>query len=152
MPRKQIKDVPPAEIRWRAGFVPPKGVDVGEVKAALDKLPEPSPEGLFEASKVPTHVLHDAVWSEGDQVWAQRGRLEYCRKIIGAVVEIVRIGGREIETRAVEFVRADGQGRWATIEDITADPDLRDAYLAEVQRLTEQATAKLARCRDLMRP
>lgn len=136
--------------RWAEGFHPPKNVTPEAVKTALDKLSEPTPENLLHASKRKTHVLHEDLWAEGDQVWAQRGRIERCRRIIGAVHEVVIAGGKEISIRAVEFVKPNGTGRWATLESIRSDPDLLNAYLGEVQRLQEQATGKMQKIRDLM--
>lgn len=137
---------------WAEGHHPPKGVTADQVKAALDDLPEPSPEAMLEASKRKRHVLHEAVWSEGDQVWASRGRLDYVRRTIAAVREIVVIGGKSISIRAVEFVKPNGEdGRWASLESIRKDPELIDAYMAEVQRLQDQAAGKMAKLRELMR-
>jgi hypothetical protein len=138
-------------FEWADGFHAPKGVSVEDVAGALDALPTPSPENLLEASKRKRHVLHGELWSEGDQVWAQRGRLERCRKIIGAVQEVIVVGNREIKVRAVEFVKTNGSGQWTGIESITSDPDLTDAYLAEIQRLQDQAAAKMARFRMLLK-
>lgn len=138
--------------QWAPGFHPPKGVEADAVKGALDALPEPSPENLLEASKSSNHVLHEDLWSEGDQVWAQRGRLERCRKIIGSVVDTQLVGGKAITVRAVEFLRSDDdkKGQWVSIESIVQDSDLLDAYLAEVQRLQDQASAKMAKVRALL--
>ena len=138
-------------FQWRDGFHAPKGVKAEDIHAAIVKLSEPSPEELYNASKKKTHVLHEAVWAEGDQVWATRGRIDYCRRIIGAVVETIVVGNRSIETRAVEFVRTNGDGRWMSIESIRSDPDLLDAYIGEIQRLQDQATAKMAKLRELMK-
>lgn len=137
--------------RWAEGFHPPKKVTPEAAKAAIDKLKEPTPENLLEASKRDKHVLHEDLWSEGDQVWAQRGRLERCRKILGAVQEVVIVGGKEMTVRSVEFVKTSGEGRWATLETIRSDPALLEAYFAEILRLQEQATAKMAKVRELMR-
>lgn len=136
---------------WADGFHRPKNVDADTVKAALDVLPEPSPENLLDATKAEGHVLHEDLWAEGDQVWAQRGRLDRCRRIIGAVHEIVPVGNREVSIRAVEFVRPNGEGRWASLDNIRNDPDLLDAYLGEVERLAEQAAAKSRKVRELLR-
>jgi hypothetical protein len=140
-------------FEWREGFHPPSGVAAETVKAALDALPEPSPEALLEASKIAEHPLHGELWSEGDQLWAQRGRLEHCRRIIGAVHEVLTIGGKEITIRAVEFIRTESdKGRWIGLDGIRADPELLDAYFGEIQRLQDQAAGKMAKLRDLMRP
>lgn len=137
--------------RWRPGKHPPHDAEgnvipASAVKAALDELPEPSPERLLDASKRKRHVLHDELWGEGDQVWAQRGRLERCRHIISSVGEVIIIGGKTIEVRAVEFVRTSGaDGRWADIHAIMSDDALRAAHLASIIALQEQALAKLSR-------
>lgn len=137
-------------FQWAEGFRPPKGVSPDDVAASLAKLEEPSPESLYEASKEKGHILHGDLWSEGDQVWARRGRIERCRKIISSVHEIVVVGGRDIAIRNVEFVRSEGKGRWAGMETIRNDPKLWDAYMAEVLRLQDQAAAKLSKLRELM--
>ena len=73
------------------------------------------------------------------------------RKIIGALEETVIFGGKSIEVRVVEYIRDEkGVGVWATMNDILADKELLSAYLAEVERLQEQATAKVARVRQLL--
>lgn len=136
---------------WGEGFHPPKDVAADQVKAALDSLKEPSPENLLESSKAKAHVLYGDLWSEGDQVWAQRGRLERCRRIIGAVQEVVVVGGKNIQIRAVEFVKRNGESRWTSIDDIRQNEALRDAYMSEIQRLQEQATAKMEKFRNLMK-
>lgn len=135
---------------WAEGFHPPKGVGAEDVKHAVDRLKEPSPEALLQASKNKRHVLYGDLWSEGDQVWAQRGRLERCRRILGSICEVVVAGKKTISVRAVEYVRTNGDGRWFSIESIRSDPELMDAYLSEVQRLQEQATGKMEKLRQLM--
>ena len=152
MPRKlKVVKAPEIEYFWRSGYVPPKGIAAVSVKEALDALPEPAPEALFEASKDASHILHEEIWSKGDQEWARVGRIEHCRKIISNLVEIISVGGREIETRVVEFVRLGSEGRWSRIEDVISDPEMRDAHLAAIQRLQDEAAAKLARFRELIR-
>lgn len=138
-------------FRWADGFHPPKDVPADVAMAAIEKLPDPTPERLLQATKSKRHVLHDDLWAEGDQVWAQRGRLDRCRKIIGAVQSVVVVGGKDISVRAVEFVKLDGEGRWATLATIRSDPALLEAYFAEIQRLQEQAVAKMTKVRELMR-
>jgi hypothetical protein len=136
--------------QWADGFRPPEKVSASAVRAALDALEAPTPENLLEASKRKRHVLHADLWTEGDQAWAQRARLDRCRHIIGAIVEPVVVGGKTIIVRSVEYVRVNGEGTWATLADIRNDPELRGAYVAEVQRLQEQALGKLAKLRELM--
>lgn len=140
------------QFQWADGFHPPKDVPPEAVKSALDELPEISPENLLHASKAKDHVLHEDLWSEGDQVWAQRARLDRCRKIIGAVHEVIVVGGKEITVRHAEFVRTNGEGSWHTIDDITSDSALLEAYMREIQKLNEQATGKMQRLRNVMNP
>lgn len=137
------------KYHWREGFHAPRGVSAEAVKKTLDVLSEPSPQMLLEASKKKQHPLHGELWSEGDQVWAQRGRAERCRHIISSIEEEINIGGVTIEIRSVEFLRVDGSRRWTQIEEIIDDPELADAYLTEIQRLQEQAAAKMAKFREL---
>lgn len=141
-------------FQWREGTRPPHKlvdgkpatVSADEVATALRELPAPSPDELLEASKVSDHVLHWELWHEGDQVWAARGRQDRCRQIIGAVHEVTIVGGKSMTVRTVEFVRPAGRDpEWAHIETILKDPALDAAYLGEIQRLLEQAQAKLAR-------
>jgi hypothetical protein len=139
-------------FHWREGFHSPKGVNPDQAAAAIAKLPTPSPEALYEASKAKRHVLHEDLWNEGDAVWARRGRVDRCRHILGAVHEVVIVGNKQISIRAVEFVKTNGEGRWASLDAIRNDPELWDAYMAEVLRLQEQATAKMAKLRELMIP
>ena len=144
-------------FQWREGAHPPRKVVDGKevalsadaVGTAIRELENPSPDNLLEASKVSDHVLHWELWHEGDQVWANRGRMERCRQIIGSIHEVRIIGGKTIANRAVEFVRVKGEGRWAHIEAIVQDPSLDAAYLTEIMRLQEQAHAKLARYKAL---
>lgn len=140
------------KYRWADGFHAPKGVEADKVMAAIEELPSPTPLALLSASKAKRHVLHEHLWAEGDQVWAQRARLDRCRKIIGAVEEVVIVGGKTMEVRAVEFIRdpETKAGSWFTMADIMRDKGLLDAYLAEVERAQEQAAAKVARVRALL--
>lgn len=145
------------KFQWREGAHPPKAlqgdkevaIDAEAVIAVLHELPEPSPECLLEASKEKQHLLNYELWHEGDQVWASRGRLARCRTIIGAVHEVVLVGGHDVTIRAVEFVRTEGEGRWAHIEAIRNDVGLEAAYLIEISRLQQQALAKLEKYRAL---
>ena len=137
--------------QWAEGFHPPKGVSVDALAAAVDELSEPSPESLLGASKRKRHVLHEELWAEGDQLWASRGRLERCRRILGGYTETIVAGGKTIEIRAVEFVRTNGTGQWTTIENIRSDPELMDAYAGEISRLMDQASAKMEKYRELLK-
>lgn len=138
------------KYQWADGFRQPKGITAEEVKAALDDLPEPNPELLLDATKSSAHVLHDEIWGEGDQVWANRARMDRCRRIIAAIHEVRVVGGKTITNRAIEVIRMGNDRRWATIEDISKSPDLALAYLSEVQKLQDQASAKLTRAIELL--
>lgn len=139
------------EYKWAEGYVPPRGVTANACAQAVLDLPEPSPENLLAASKARRHLLHDHLWSENDAVWAGRARLEECRHILGGYRQVVVTKDREIEIRAVEFIRGSGGGKWATVEDICADPQMRDAYLNEAIRQQEQALAKTERVRQILK-
>lgn len=111
---------------------------------------EPSPANLLEASKAKGHPLHGPLWKRSDKEWARIGRLEFCRQFIKSVRVEFTHGGRTIQTRAVEFVKPNGEGHWLHTEDIVKDPKLLDAYMVEIARLNEQASEKMARLRALM--
>ena len=140
-------------VEWADGAHPPKGVSAEAFLARLRSLPQPSPECSFEASKDPNDLLHDATWGEGDQVWANRARLDYHRHIISTVCEVVVVGGKNIKVRAVEFIHKgeNDDGRWINIGDIRDDAELMEAYMGEIQRLQEQASGKMAKFRELIR-
>jgi len=129
----------------------PVGLDAEAVYRAVAALPDPTPENVFEDSKKPEHVLHATIWSEGDQVWANRGRIDYVRKIMRSIGEVVVVSGRTITVRSIEFVRPEArpEGLWSTLERIRADNSLLDAYEAEVIRLQEQALGKMTKLRAL---
>jgi hypothetical protein len=135
------------EFRWREGYHGPRGLDVKAVGLAIEKAKDPAV--LFEHSKASTHCLHSHLWSEGDQVWANRARLEECRQISMAVLREYSIGGRTYSIRAVEYVRQNGGGTWATMNEILNDHDLEDGYLAEIERLNDQAARKMESFRQL---
>ena len=109
---------------WREGIHPPKGVTAVQMMERLRDLPEPSPEESYEKSKDPDDLLHEATWAEGDQVWATQARIEAHRRWITGVGEVVVVGGKDIEIRSVEFVRTNGSGKWAQIDDIRNDREL----------------------------
>lgn len=143
------------KYRWRDGFHSPKGVPAEAVAKAVNALPEITPENLLEASKETTHVLHDDLWSEGDQAWARRGRLDRCRKIIGGYVEVFYVGGKEVTSRAVEYISYQDRdsrtvNRFVTMDQVMHDAVLVDALLNTVIRYQQEATAKLLRLRQLM--
>lgn len=131
------------QYQWAEGFRPPKNVSAEALGLAIEVLDEPTPEALFEASKEAEHVLHGHLWSEGDQVWANRARVEECRHIIGGYRGITIVGGKTITFRPVEFLREQGEGRWARMEEIIADDSLHYAYMAEIKRLQQQALNKM---------
>ena len=137
-------------FQWASGFHAPKGVDPKKVAKAIDSLDELSPDALLHAAKHKAHVLHKALWSEGDQVWAYRGRLEYTRKIMASVEEVETKGSKVIEHRYVEFVRTSDGDRWALMKDILVNQELLDGYMLEIQRMNEQAAAKMTNLRALL--
>jgi len=139
-------------VEWRAHARPPAGLTAYAMKARLDALPEPSPQASLEASKDPDDALFSATWERNDRDWANEARLHYHRHLIAAVCETVVVGSSEIQVRSYEFVRdEDGEGKWDSIENIVADPDLLDAYVREVQRYLNQAGAKMERVRLLLK-
>lgn len=141
--------------RWKPGFPAPKGVDADAAWQACGKLRGPKgerPKRLLEASKKPSHVLHRDLWSEPDSVWAERGRLERCRKIIASIEEVHVKGGKTIVVRSIECVTVGGVGQWENISDIVKDPALLEAHLGAIQNLQEQAVEKMEALRALIRP
>lgn len=134
--------------KWREGARPPKNVSADVVAEAISDLgDEVQAEALLEASKKPKHVLHEDLWSEGDQVWANRARLQRCREIISSVVEEIEIGGKTYETRAYEFVR----GGYRTIQTIASDQDLIADFIQDVADQMGQFQAKLSRINQFRR-
>lgn len=138
--------------RWREGAVPPKTIDAEVFGSLLDASDDPSPDALFEASKDESHVLHEDLWSEGDQVWANRGRIARVRQIIGMCHKVEVHFGKEISTRVVEFIRPNGPGRWMQTDAIRLSPEFMDAYIREIIRLQEQATDKMSKVQSLLQP
>jgi hypothetical protein len=138
---------PETGARWARGFPAPKGTTAEAVWAAMQAKGRYFPEQIMEDSKQSAHPLHAAFWSEGDQVWATRGRMEYARKIVSSLITHTVVRGRVVETRAVEFVRQ----RWVPMTEIISDPDLDDAYQQDILRQAEQLHAKLARYFELRR-
>lgn len=129
--------------KWRSGFHPPD-VDPGVVAKAAKGH---DPDSLLEASKARKHPLHAELWSEGDGVWAERGRRERCRQIMAAVVNVRVVGGQKVEVRSFEHLRQ--SKRWATIEEILADPELELEHMAAIRELNVQAAAKMQRLLEL---
>lgn len=148
-PAPDLKIVEPeTEVRWARGFPAPRGVSAESVWNAMQARGRYFPEQLMEDSKKIDHPLHAALWAEGDQVWANRGRLEYARKVISSLITPTVVRDRVVETRAVEFVRQ----RWVPMAEIIGDPDLDEAYQQDILRQAEQLNAKLARYFELRRP
>lgn len=140
------------EYRFRDGVPRPKGgVAPERVAEALQALEDDegriTPERLLDASKVPDSVFHEDLWGEGDQVWAQRGRRERCRQLIGCVVEVHVIGGASYETRVFEHV----SGGFMRLETIAADPDLVDELFGGVEKSLNEAQSKISRLRAYLR-
>lgn len=140
--------------KWREGSRPPVRMLLGketeipadEFAVVLRELPTNSPDApgiLLEASRSSNHVLHYEIWSEGDDVWAERARRDRCREIISSHKRVEVIGGKTIEVRTVEFVRTPEGKRWAQIDAILADEALEKAYVREIISLQEQAKNKL---------
>jgi hypothetical protein len=102
---------------------------------------------LLEKSKRPRHVLHEELWSQGDDVWAQKARLQRCREILGAVTSEYTIGGKVYETRAFEFVR----GAYRTIESIAEDVDLIADLIDQIVADMEALRLKLLRINQIRR-
>lgn len=129
--------------RWREGFHPPRGVQPHiAAKAIKDLAPtERTPEELVNRAKSPRHCLHSEFYAEDDALWARRGRVERARKIMGSIEHIEVVGGKEIATRVVEFVRT----RWHTLDEIRLEPDLQRAYIEQTRLLLKQAMDKLER-------
>lgn len=124
-------------------------------KKAVEELiasgEEPSPENLLKRSKRKSAPLHDYFYNTPESEWVEYGRYEAARKIIHSVNTTLTIGGVQIENRAVEFVRGqDGEGRWASMQDILQDDNLLRAYMREVSRLMKQAQDKMERIDALM--
>lgn len=124
------------------------------VRAAVTLLTasgkEPSPENLLRAAEKKTHPLHAFFYETPDETWIKFGRYEAARRLIDSYKVEFTHGGKSFETRAVEFIRLNGGGRWATAEEIAASPELRAAYAREVESLMAQAQAKMAKLAELM--
>ena len=132
---------------WKEGFHAPKGVSASDAYAAVVALGDDiSPENLMEASKDQGHALHQAVWEEGDQAWARRGRIEFCRKVIGGLVLEVQTGPKRVEmVRAVEFVR----GAFLTLDTILDDPELVKELIGQVATGLQQLQVKLIKIQQM---
>ena len=131
------------KFQWAAGFHPPKNVTAAEAREAVRALPEPSPEVLLDASKAEEHILHPDLWSESDATWAYRGRLERCRHIIKAIVEVHVESKVTMTYRAYEFVSE--PKRWVSMNDILQNPALLRAHLSDVYRRHSETGDKISR-------
>jgi len=117
-----------------------------ECAAVINALPEgipDAPDVLLEQSKNPKHLLHHEIWGDTDSECALRWRRNRCREIISGHKRVEYIGGKTIEFRSVEFVRTPEGGRWCTPEAILNDEVLEQSYIADCNRLMEQAMARL---------
>lgn len=137
------------KFEWVSGYIPPKEITPEQAARIIEATPDP--DSLFEASKKSTHKLHKALWSEGDQVWANEARREFCRKFIGSLKRTEIKGGKEISFRVVEFVRTNGEGRYATMDQILDNKDLLDGYFREIQQLQRQALNKMETLQILLK-
>lgn len=137
---KIVKSAPsaPIEVRRQA------------LEQLIKKGIEPSPENLLKDARKKSHPLHAFFYDTPDEMWIQFGRYEAARRIIDTTKVEFTHGGKTMQVRAVEFVKVNGHGKWATTEDIVKDPELLDAYMLEIGRLNEQAAEKMARLRALM--
>lgn len=146
----KVKEEP--VYRWREGFHPPKGVSAEVAWRAVEKTPDP--DDLLHAAKRVRHPLHNHLFAEGDQVWAQKARREECRRIVGALqTDIVLKGGEIITTRCVEYLPADpgNEAGYYTVGEIASDQEKMMRLFKEVGRLQQQAMDKLALVEALMR-
>jgi hypothetical protein len=110
----------------------------------LKSLDIPSPDELLKAAKKKTHPAHEWIFNEKVD-WTNVGRREYCRRWIQQTkAPSIVIGGKTYSPRAVEWARSDGEGRWASLEDIVHDDALFVGYLKECQRMAEAMAEKLA--------
>lgn len=120
------------------------------IQKLIDSGEEPSPENLLKLSKQKDAPLHAFFYKTPDSTWVQYGRYEAARRIIQSSTQQFVHGGKTITSRAIEFIRDDGEGRWERVEKLLEDPSLRSAYLREISRLLEQAQDKLARFSKLI--
>jgi hypothetical protein len=136
--------------KWKEGFPAPKGVSAEQMDEVISKLRmsvtteqgrEAGPEDLVEASKDKKHVLYKEFWSDGDDVWARRGRIARARGLWNAVVVEFENKGKIYETRAYEFIS--GQGRESVFE-IARNDDLLSKLLADVADQLGRLQTKIA--------
>lgn len=128
----------------------PKEALLAAVNALIAANKEPSPDNLLKASKRAGHPLHAFFWETPDDVWAHIGRYEGARRILQTTKIDLVIGGKTIEVRAVEYTRTDDGGRWASIKEIVASPDMLSGYMREIESLNESAAEKMRKLRELI--
>lgn len=123
-------------------------------RAAIQRLiaagVEPSPENLLEDSRDESAPLHKFFYETPDELWIQFGRYQAARRVLQLEKTELIHGGNKIEMRAVESVRIGTIERWGTVEQIVASPELRDAYMKEIEQGMQSYAAKMARLRVLM--
>lgn len=130
--------VPRADLREKA------------IERLLARKIEPSPQALLEDSADPKAPLHEFFYKTPPDTWADFGRYTAARRIIQlAKVEFVR-NGKSFDVRMIENVKIGAIERWGTVEQIIKSPDLRDAYLKQVEETLQQAATKLSRARELL--
>jgi hypothetical protein len=134
--------------QWRSGFHAPSGVSVEKFGATVEGMDNPCPEQLLEDSKKKTHVIHSHLWTEGDQVWANRARLSECRQMLSSIKKVELIGGEDVSYRVVEFLSA--SKTWVKMEVILADNALLEQHFLEIEKLQQQAVSKMANLRMLL--
>jgi hypothetical protein len=142
----QNLEKPRIEVYWAPGFHAPRGVaaaDVGRSLQGTDK----SPETLLELSKDKNHPLHEAVWGEGDQVWANRGRMELCRKVISAIRVDEITSKKTITYRMYEYIKQTKS--WHDLPEIVVDPTLDAEYQRQIMASIDELQSKLRRYFDL---
>jgi len=141
MNNEPIRSVPvaPFDLREKA---------IGEL---LEKGLEPSPDNLLAASRHKGAPLHNFFFVDiSESTWIEFGRREAARRIINSAKIAFTHGVKTLEVRQIEFLRQNGVGRWATTEEIVADPELLKLYMDEIMRLQDASHAKMARVRELM--
>lgn len=111
---------------------------------------EPSPENLLRDSEAEDAPLHAFFFETPETVWIQFGRYQAARRILQMERTEASVGGRKIELRSIEAVRIGTIERWGTVEQIAASPELRDAYMREIEQGLAAYSAKLSKVRELM--
>lgn len=129
---------------------PPVSLRKAAIERLLAKGIEPSPENLLLDSEDKDAPLHEFFYNTPDELWIKYGRYEAARRILRLEKTELVHGGKIVEMRRVEAVRIGTIERWGTVEQIVASPELRDAYLKQVEESLHQAAAKLSRVRELM--